>query len=144
MLATYIDELVTTINNVATDRAGQVAGAGGTAGGVPHWRGTLSFDYRAQKYNAGILWRYVQGGTYDNTFVEGIDINDNSVSGRSYIDLNGTYKFTDSVELFGKINNVFNVDPPATPNIIAQASYAGSPFYDRIGRYYIGGLRVRF
>jgi iron complex outermembrane recepter protein len=144
MLATYIDKLETTINGVATDRAGQVAGAGGPAGGVPHWRGTLSFDYRAQKYNAGILWRYVQGGTYDSTFVEGVDINDNNVSGRSYIDLNGTYKISDSIEVFGKINNAFNVDPPATPNIIAQASYAGSPFYDRIGRYYIGGLRVRF
>ena len=91
MLTTYVDKLITTINNVPTDRAGQV----GAAGGVPHWRGNLSMEFRSQKYNAGILYRYVQGGTYDNTFVEGIDINDNSVSGRSYIDLSGTYKITD-------------------------------------------------
>ncbi len=140
MLTTYIDKLVTTINNVPTDRAGQV----GATGGVPHWRGNLSLDYRAQKYNAGILYRYVQGGTYDNTFVQGIDINDNSVGGRGYIDLNGTYRVTDGVEIFGKINNVLDADPPATPNIIAQTIYASSPFYDRTGRYYIGGVRVRF
>jgi iron complex outermembrane recepter protein len=140
MLTTYVDKLVATINNVPTDRAGQV----GAAGGVPHWRGNLSMDFRAQKYNASVLYRYVQGGTYDNTFVEGIDINDNSVSGRSYIDLGGTYKITDSIEVFGKINNVFDADPPATPNIIAQTIYASSPFYDRTGRYYIGGVRARF
>jgi iron complex outermembrane recepter protein len=140
MLTTYVDKLVNTINNVPTDRAGQV----GAAGGVPHWRGNLSMEFRAQKYNAGILYRYVEGGTYDNTFVEGIDINDNSVSGRSYVDLSGTYKITDVIEVFGKINNVFDADPPATPNIIAQTIYAASPFYDRTGRYYIAGARARF
>jgi iron complex outermembrane receptor protein len=140
MLTTYVDDLTTTINNVPTDRAGQV----GAAGGVPHWRGNLSLEFRSQKYNAGVLYRYVQGGTYDNTFVEGIDINDNSVSGRSYIDLSGTYKLTEGIEVFGKINNVFDADPPATPNIIAQTIYAASPFYDRTGRYYIAGMRARF
>jgi iron complex outermembrane receptor protein len=140
MLTTYVDKLVTTVSGVPTDRAGQV----GATGGIPHWRGNVSLDFRAEKYNAGILYRYVQGGKYDNTFVQGIDINDNSVTGRSYFDLSGTYKITDSIEVFGKVNNVLDADPPATPNIIAQASYAGSPFYDRTGRYYIGGLRARF
>jgi iron complex outermembrane recepter protein len=140
MLTTYVDELVTTVSGVPTDRAGQV----GAAGGVPHWRGNVSMDFRAQKYNAGILYRYVQGGTYDNTFIQGIDINDNDVSGRGYVDLSGTYKITDTFEVFGKINNVLDADPPATPNIISQTIYASSPFYDRTGRYYIGGVRARF
>jgi hypothetical protein len=46
--------------------------------------------------------------------------------------------------LYGKINNLLDVEPPATPNIIAQTIYAASPFYDRTGRCYIGGVRVRF
>jgi outer membrane receptor protein involved in Fe transport len=140
MLTTYVDKLITTVSGVPTDRAGQV----GSGAGVPHWRGNLSMDYRTAKYDAGILYRYVQGGTYDNTFVEGIDINDNSVGGRGYIDLNGTYKITENVDLYGKINNLLDADPPATPNIISQTIYASSPFYDRTGRYYIGGVRVRF
>jgi outer membrane receptor protein involved in Fe transport len=140
MLTTYVDKLVTTVSGVPTDRAGQV----GSGAGVPHWRGNLSMGYRTAKYDAGILYRYVQGGTYDNTFVEGIDINDNSVGGRGYIDLNGTYKITDNIDLYGKINNLLDADPPATPNIISQTIYASSPFYDRTGRYYIGGVRVRF
>jgi len=140
MLTTYIDKLVTTINNVPTDRAGQV----GATGGVPHWRGNVTAEYRTDKYNAGVLYRYVQGGTYDNTFVEGADINDNSVGGRGYIDLNASYKIAQGIEVFGKINNLLDADPPATPNIIAQTIYASSPFYDRTGRYYIAGMRVRF
>jgi outer membrane receptor protein involved in Fe transport len=140
MLTTYVDKLVTTVSGVPTDRAGQV----GATGGVPHWRGNVSTEFRTQKYNAGILYRYVQGGTYDNTFVQGIDINDNTVSARGYVDLSGGYKITDNVEVFGKINNLLDADPPATPNIIAQTIYASSPFYDRTGRYYIGGVRARF
>ena len=140
LLTTYVDELSTTITGELTDRAGQV----GVAGGVPHWRGNLSVGYRADKYDIGALVRYVQGGAYDNTFVEGVDINDNSVPGRTYLDLNGAWRITDDVELFAKINNVFDSDPPATPNSLSQATYATSPLYDRIGRYYIGGVRVRF
>lgn len=127
-------------SGVPTDRAGQV----GSGAGVPHWRGNLSVGYRTEKYNAGILYRYVQGGTYDNTFVEGVDINDNSVSGRGYLDLNGGYRITENIDVFAKINNLLDVDPPATPNIIAQAIYASSPLCDRVGRYYTGGVRVRF
>lgn len=140
LLTTYVDELSTTITGEVTDRAGQV----GVNGGVPHWRGNLSLDYRTEKYDFGALLRYVQGGTYDNTFVEGVDINDNSVPGRSYLDLNGAYWLSEGVQLFAKINNAFDVDPPATPNSLSQATYATSSLYDRTGRYYIAGVRVKF
>jgi len=146
LLSTYVDKLVNTIGNVPTDRAGQV----GSGAGIPHWRGNLGVSYRAAKYEAGILYRYVQGGKYDNTFIE-VDgssnvnsINDNTVSGRGYIDLNGSYKFTDNFDLFAKVNNLLDKDPPATPNVITQTIYASAPFYDRTGRYYIAGARLRF
>ena len=42
-----------------------------------------------------------------------------------------------------KVNNLFNIAPPATPQTVSQALYAGSPYYDRIGRYYILGVRIR-
>ncbi len=138
-LATHVDELATTINNVTTDRAGQVG-----SGGAPRWRGNVSVDYRTAQFNVGALVRIVDGGTYDSTYIEGIDINDNSVSGRHYLDLNGAYHINDNFELFGKVNNVFNVDPPATPQVLAGSLYAGSSHYDRIGRYYTGGVRVKF
>ena len=35
-------------------------------------------------------------------------------------------------------------DPPATPQVLAGSLYAGSSHYDRIGRYYTTGVRVKF
>ena len=61
-----------------------------------------------------------------------------------YLDLNGSVRINDNFELFGKVNNVNNADPPATPQILAGSLFAGSSHYDRIGRYYTGGVRVRF
>jgi len=138
-LATDIGELATTLNGVVADRAGQV----GATGGAPHWMGNVFLNYATHKWNAGVLYRYVEGGTYDNTYVQGVDINNNHVGGRSYFDLNGSYKISDAVEIFGKINNLCNIAPPATPQTVSQALYAGSPYYDRIGRYYILGVRIR-
>jgi len=138
-LATYIGELATTLNGVVTDRAGQV----GATGGAPHWMGNVFVNYAAHQWDAGVLYRYVEGGTYDNTYVQGVDINNNHVGGRGYFDLNGSYKVSAAVEIFGKVNNLFNIAPPATPQTVSQALYAGSPYYDRIGRYYILGVRVR-
>ena len=131
--------VATTINNVTTDRAGQVG-----SGGAPEWRGNISADYRTPQFSVGALVRFVDGGTYDNTYVEGIDINDNSVSGRTYLDFNGAFHINDNFEVFGKVNNVMNVDPPATPQVLAGSLYAGSSHYDRIGRFYTGGVRMRF
>jgi outer membrane receptor protein involved in Fe transport len=138
-LTTYVGKLSTTINSVTTDRAGQVG-----SGGSPKWRGNVSLDYRTPTYSVGALVRVVDGGAYDSTYVEGVDINDNSVSGRRYLDLNGSYRINDHFELFGKINNALNVDPPATPQVLAGSLYAGSSHYDRIGRYYTTGVRVKF
>lgn len=138
-LATYVDELSTTISGATTDRAGQVG-----AGGTPRWRGNVSVDYRTPTFNVGALMRIVEGGAYDSTYVEGIDINDNSVGGREYVDLHGSYRLNENFELFGKINNVFDKDPPATPQVLAGSLYAGSTHYDRIGRYFTGGVRIRF
>jgi len=107
-------------------------------------------DYKATNYNAGMLVRFVQGGKYDNTLIEPYgninfnSINDNTISDRYYIDLNGSYNLTQNFDLFAKVNNLLDKDPPATPSAITQAQYAASPFYDRIGRYYTAGFRVRF
>jgi len=140
LLATYVDSLY---SSVSGDTAGQVS----SGAGIPHWRGNLSLSYRTSSFVVGALARYVQGGTYSNSYHEGggpDSINDNSVSGRAYIDLNASYKIRPEVELFGKITNLLDNDPPMTPQTITGAAAAGSPFYDRIGRFYTAGVRFQF
>lgn len=140
VLVTHVNKLATTIVSETTDFAGQV----GVNGGVPHWRGNVSLTYRTDKFHVGAMVRYAQGGTYNNVFVEGVDINDNSVPGRAYLDLTGSYRITPGVELFGAIDNVFDNDPPVTVNSALAPFAAQSLFYDRIGRFYSAGVRFRF
>lgn len=145
-LATYIDELTVTNNGTTTDYAGTVGSTGtlGPAGGIPKWRGSLSVDYAAGGFALGAVVRYVDGGKLNVSYVEGVDIPDNSVPSRTYVDLNGKVELTDGVEIYGAIDNLFNKAPPLTPNAVTAPSYASSVFYDRIGRTYALGARFKF
>lgn len=145
-LATYVSELTITSNGVTTDFAGTVGSTGtlGPAGGIPRWRGSLSADYAQDGFSLGALVRYVDGGKLNVTYVEGVDIADNDVPSRTYVDLNARVKLTKAIELYGTIDNLFNAAPPLTPNAVTAPSYASSVFYDRIGRTYAIGARFRF
>ncbi|WP_109806217.1 TonB-dependent receptor domain-containing protein [Sphingosinithalassobacter portus] len=145
-LATHVSELTVTSDGVTTDFAGTVGSTGtmGPAGGIPKWRGTLSVDYGSEAFGVGALVRYVDGGKLNVSYVEGVDIADNSVPSRTYVDLNGRVRLTGAIEIYGTIDNLLNTAPPLTPNAITAPSYASSVFYDRIGRTYTIGARFRF
>lgn len=140
LLANYVGKLFSSNN-------GELAGTTGVSTGIPHWRGNITLNYRTSEFSIGALIRYVDGGLYNNQYFEGggvNSINTNRVNSRTYLDLNGSYKLMESVEIFAKINNVFDRDPPPTPQVITAASAAGSPFYDRVGRLITGGVRFNF
>lgn len=145
-LLTHIEELTISNNGVTTDYAGQVGSTGtlGPAGGAPEWRASLSAGYRTELFSLGAQVRFIDGGVRNVTWVDGVDIDSNKVSSRTYLDLNGSIKVGENVELYGAIDNVFNLEPPLTPNAITAPSYASSAFYDRIGRFYAVGARMRF
>ena len=88
--------------------------------------------------------RYVGSGVYRTDFREGIEIDDNSIPSRTYVDLDWTQNFGADIQVYAKINNVFNIDPPAAPSPITEPNYNGGAFHDRIGRYFKLGARFRF
>ncbi|PKP92177.1 MAG: TonB-dependent receptor [Alphaproteobacteria bacterium HGW-Alphaproteobacteria-16] len=145
-LVNYVEELSITVNGATTDYAGQTGTTGtiGPAGGIPKWRGILSTTYRDDRASVGVAVRYVGGGTLNVNFVEGVDIDDNDVPARAYVDLNASYRITPNVQIFGRIDNLLNKEPPLTPNAITAPSYASSVFYDRVGRYMTVGARFNF
>jgi outer membrane receptor protein involved in Fe transport len=135
------------VGKLYNSAVGEIAGTTGQTSGIPHWRGNVGLYYSTSRFNLGALARYVQGGLFNNLYFEGggpNSINDNHLGSRIYLDLSGGYKVMESVELFAKINNLFDRDPPIAPQIVTQASAAASPFYDRIGRYISGGVRFKF
>jgi len=139
-LANYVSTL---FNSVSGETAGQTS----SGVGIPHWRGNVSFSYRTDRAAIGALFRYVDGGLYNNTYVEGggpNSINENDIASRAYVDLTASYKLISEVEVYGKITNLLDNHPPLTPQVITGASAAGSPFYDRVGRLLTAGVRFRF
>lgn len=142
-LANYVAELATTSNGQTDDYVG-LAGIGAPPQGVPEWRINLDANYAYGDFKLGVGYRYIDGGKFDTRFnVTRLDIADNTVSGRSYVDVTGSYKLTSNIEIYGRVENLFNVYPPITPNSIATPTIANSQFFDRRGTFYVVGARLR-
>lgn len=80
---------------------------------------------------------------FNATYVEGVDIDDNTIPGRSYVDTSFNYQITPNVALFGKIENLFDRDPPITTSSLISPQAASSVLFDVRGRYFSMGARFR-
>lgn len=140
-LGTYIGKIEDTINGVTIDRVNNV---GSSDYYPPNWRANFGLHYVSDNFSVGTFVRYVGGGKYNVTYEEGVDIDDNSIPSAIYVNLDGSIKPTDNFEIYARVLNLFDKDPPNTTNPITAPSYAASPFYDSIGRYYKIGVRVQF
>jgi outer membrane receptor protein involved in Fe transport len=146
VLATRINELTLTNNGVTTNFVTQVGqtSAFGPASGGPAWRMNYALNLSRAAWRLGAHVRHVGGGVQRITWVEGVDIDDNDVASRTYLDLNASYDFNDQFVLYTAINNVLNKAPPATSNAIQQPQYSASAYYDTIGRFVTLGARFDF
>ena len=142
LLANYVDELSTTISGVESDVVGQLGSE--TAGGIPEWRYSAGARYSTDTFSVGFLVRHVDSGVFRTTYRDGIDIDDNTIPSRTYVDVDIANQITDHVQLYGKINNLTNVAPPAATTFITQPNYNGGAYHDRIGRYFKVGVRFQF
>lgn len=138
-LANYVAELSIDGN----DYVG-LAGVSPPPQGVPEWRVNLDANYTLDDFRFGISYRFIDGGKVDTRYnLTRLDIADNTIAGRSYVDLSTSYKLTSAVEVYGRVENLFNVHPPVTPNGITQPTIANSQFFDRRGTFFVVGTRFR-
>ena len=135
MLVNYLPHLITTASGVPTDSAGE---------SIPHWRGTLNTTYTNAPWRATATVRWIQGGVRDNDFIEGVDINDNTYPGRTYVDISAERELGENFSLFGRISNLFNAYPPITPNGVTAPQTATNALFDTIGRRFQIGARFEF
>ncbi|MEI9928096.1 MAG: TonB-dependent receptor [Sphingomonas sp.] len=143
-LANYVAEISTTSNGVTNDYVG-LAGISPPPQGLPEWRFNVDANYAIGKFGFGVTYRYIGGGKFDTRFnTTVIDLIDNSVAGRNYVDLSADYKLSKQFQLYARVENLFNVYPPVTPNGITQPTIANSQFFDRRGTFWAAGVRVRF
>jgi outer membrane receptor protein involved in Fe transport len=137
---TYTDSLETLASGVVIDRAGQV-----TTPGVPHWRGAMRATYADGPVNISILANYIGEGKYDATYGQ-FDLDKNDYPSYVYYAVNAAYDLTETANVFVKVDNLFDTDPPfLSGNAIIKAQAAGGGgYYDQIGRYFTVGVRLKF
>ncbi len=106
------------------------------------WQGKLTLGYDSERYSVFVQERYVGAGEYNTQFVEGVDIDDNSLPAVWYTDLTGMLKLG-GAEIFLTVNNLLDKDPPPSPAVSTFQDGADRALYDFIGRYYTLGMRWR-
>lgn len=137
-LASYLDRYITDDGITAVDSAGEVAN------NRPRWRWTASATYENGPFTGYIQGRYVGEGRYDveQTY------NDNSVDSQFVTTVSAAWKIMDegsrSLEAYGVINNLFDVDPPVAPYTFIFGSPASASVHDVIGRRFTLGLRFKY
>jgi outer membrane receptor protein involved in Fe transport len=97
---------------------------------------------------AALLNNAWQGTTVAGTNNPFVD--NNNVRPVAYLDLRGSYKWTDNIQFYGAVDNFTNV--PA-PSVAGSASASSNPWqtfttipsvYDALGRAYRVGVRVNY
>ncbi|WP_374470065.1 TonB-dependent receptor plug domain-containing protein [Phenylobacterium sp.] len=132
----------------------QLAGAiGDFVGGEPKFRGQLVATYDQGPFSGTAKVRLIGASKLDRAWVDGVDVDDNTIPRMGYLDLRAAYKLTvggaDS-ELSLAIDNVLNTDPPrvsavpSTVPYVVVAPHTRLDLYDAIGRSYRVGFRARF
>jgi outer membrane receptor protein involved in Fe transport len=135
-VATYTDKLITSTSGSNVDSAGQI--------GTPHWRVSTTVTYAQGPLNLRALVNYVGKGKYDNTYGP-LDISKNDYSAVAYLDLSAQYDLTEKTQIYAKLENVLDQDPPQAANsTITIAAAASSAGYDNLGRLYGVGIRYRW
>ena len=138
-VATHVDHLITSTGGPEIDTAGQLSG-----NGTPKWRASTTLAYKNGPVSVRALFNYIGEGNYDNTYGP-LDINTNEFPAYTYLDLGAQYNIGDGAQIYAKVENVFDKDPPLiSNNTITIASAAAQNYYDVLGRLYGLGVRYRW
>ena len=128
--------------------------AGVNQGATPRWKVLATQTWEGDKASVTLTERWISNGVYSNEFIEcqtncpvatvvHPTIFDNKMKGATYVDLGATYKLSDKVTAYVKIDNLMNVDPVPSPQ--TNVTYGVNPLlYDVLGRQYRAGVRYVF
>lgn len=116
----------------------------------PEWRVLPALTYSRGGFRVFLQGRYFDGRTLNRLFVEGVNVDDNSVPSITYADLNLSYDMEvgeQTYRLFANATNLFDRAPPQTPgnpNFVGGTVGPNAGLYDTVGRTYTIGANVRF
>ena len=118
-------------------------------GTLPEVKTTTRLTYATGSLQTSIRWRWIDGmKNSEPFFTELFDLPDPvlaipEIGSKSYIDLSATYELSDSLLIYGGVNNLFNTDPPLLAGA-APGLNTDTATYDAIGRRYFLGITYTY
>jgi iron complex outermembrane receptor protein len=128
------------LNYITGNVAQQYAGTN-----LPHWRWNVSATYSLDPVTFTVEGRWIGNSVENINWQNNIDVpyNGNRLDGRFTVNLSAQYQILDALQVYARINNVFDVDPPISPGTTNVVHAVNSTLYDPIGRDFMAGLRVQ-
>jgi outer membrane receptor protein involved in Fe transport len=146
LLGNYNDERTITKLGVTQDGAGSVGLDSPIIAG-PKFHSTLAVTYSEGPWTGTVQGRFIGSARLVNTWVEGVNVDNNGVPAVAYADLRLSYNWTDGVQLYGAVDNVFDTPPPSVPNTLGintSNQNFNLQVYDGLGRQFRVGLRFGY
>lgn len=134
-----------------------VSGMNASAG-PPKWKYQFTARYNLEPISVGLTLRGISEGKINSNWItcttgcpvstaNYITTDFNHLPSAWWLDFNSSYSFTDNVDAFLNVKNVFNLDPPATypgPGGNAWQTIPAPLYnYDILGRVYRVGVRFK-
>jgi len=136
LLGNYTDKNSITVLGQTYDEAGIYGGGGYVnplAGNTtPKLNFRLSATYAQGPYEFTVQTRYIGSARVAPTYVTGVDIDHNWIAPRAYLDLRGSYQWSDKFQFYLAVDNLQNIPP---------GEIGGTAVYDALGRAYRIGVR---
>jgi len=151
-LASHVSKFISTsgvLGTVPHESAGEMGGS------IPHWKFYGIQTYAADRWSVTFSENWISDGRLNTQYIQcavgscpvptvnNPTVNNNFIPGAFYFNVGGTFNLNDNWQLFGRIDNVTNVDPPAIASAAPNTSMGVNPvLYDTIGRLYRIGIRL--
>jgi outer membrane receptor protein involved in Fe transport len=149
-LATHVSSFKTT-SGVLNTFPQQSAGA--NSGNTPLWKVLGNQTYSVDKWSVTLTEQFISDGVLNKQYIQCTSgcplptannptINNNFIPGAFYLAIGGSYNLDENWQVFGKIDNLTNVDPPAVAATAANNNAVNPTLYDTAGRMYRVGVRL--
>ncbi|QGP81228.1 TonB-dependent receptor plug domain-containing protein [Sphingobium sp. CAP-1] len=150
-LGTHIRKFIVNAGIAGVDPVDQ---AGANNGATPDWKWLAVQTYDSGRFSLTVQERWISDGTFGNQYVvcqsscpastaNHPTIDYNRMKGAFYVDVGATFKFGDRLSIYGKVDNLFDKDPVASPQTNTGLDI-NPALYDTLGRIYRAGVRFNF
>ncbi len=150
-LATHIRKFIVSAGIAGVDPVDQ---AGANTGNTPDWKWLAVQTYDSGRFILTVQERWISDGVFGNQYVvcqtacpvstgNHPTIDRNKMKGAFYVDVGATFKIRDNISIYGKVDNLFDKDPVASPQTNTGLD-VNPALYDTLGRIYRAGVRFNF